>query len=291
MRIERLAFEVQDTPVVGNLHMPDGRGPFPALITGGPMTSVKEQVTGTYAAAMAERGFAALSLDHRHYGQSGGEPRQYEDWEHKVEDLIAGAAALARHRAVASDRIAALGICLGCGYLARAIPQAPEVRGFVAVAGYYRDVDAMRTADPKGFEARVEQGRRARRRYQVAGELDTIPAVALQGDAAMTLESTFDYYARRAQHPNYINAFAVMSREKFIPFDVQGAAPHIRVPFLMVHGPNALSPAWAERFYSRVPATKVRRELASKGQTDIYDDKTIVSWVAHLAADFLRSNI
>ncbi len=53
------------------------------------MTSVKEQVTGAYAAALARRGVAALAIDHRHYGESGGAPRQWEHWPSKVSDLRA----------------------------------------------------------------------------------------------------------------------------------------------------------------------------------------------------------
>ena len=46
MTVERIAFEVVNEEVVGNLHLPLGTGPFPAVVVGGPMTSVKEQVTG-----------------------------------------------------------------------------------------------------------------------------------------------------------------------------------------------------------------------------------------------------
>ena len=89
MSIERVEFTVASELVVGHLHFPEGAGPHPAVVVAGPMTSVKEQVTGVYAAALAERGIAALALDHRHYGESGGEPRGYEHWERKVEDLRA----------------------------------------------------------------------------------------------------------------------------------------------------------------------------------------------------------
>lgn len=53
--IERINFSVDGDSVVGNLHVPEGAGPFPGVIVGGPMTSVKEQVTGVYAKALAER--------------------------------------------------------------------------------------------------------------------------------------------------------------------------------------------------------------------------------------------
>ena len=37
--------------------------PVAAIVTTGPLTSVKEQATGAYAKALAERGFAALAFD------------------------------------------------------------------------------------------------------------------------------------------------------------------------------------------------------------------------------------
>ena len=49
MRLERVSYVVDGDTVVGHLHLPDGPGPHRAVVVGGPMTSVKEQVTGTYA--------------------------------------------------------------------------------------------------------------------------------------------------------------------------------------------------------------------------------------------------
>ena len=291
MPIRRIEFEVAGDTVVGDLHLPKGDGPFPSVVTGGPMTSVKEQVTGTYAAALADRGFAALAIDHRHYGESGGQPRQYEFYPHKIEDLNASIDALVEQPEVDEGRLGAVGICLGSGYLAHAIKARSDVKAFVAIAGYYRDVPAMMAADPQGFQERVEQGRKAREEYEVTGDVTMIPAVSLEQDAAMTLQSTFDYYAERAAHPNYTNAFAVMSREHFLQFDVQNAAPDLRLPFLQLHGPNALNPAWADKFFRAVPGEKQQASLVSKGQTDIYDGPGIVADATDQAARFLRSRL
>ncbi|MEO0567058.1 MAG: alpha/beta hydrolase [Pseudomonadota bacterium] len=284
---KRVVFEVSDTSVVGDLHLPQGAGPFPGVITGGPMTSVKEQVTGVYAAALAERGIAALAIDHRHYGESGGTPRQYEYYPHKIADLQKAVTALAGLDDIDADRIGAVGVCLGSGYLAHAIQTMPQIKGFTAIAGYYRDVPAMKKADPEGFAEKVAQGAAAREVYEKTGEVQTIPAASLDQDAAMTLQSTFDYYSDRAAHPNYVNAFAVMSREYFLQFDVQSAAAGLKQPFLMIHGPNALNPAWADQFFAAVPGEKARYEISSEGQTDIYDDPKIVSEATDRAAEFL----
>ena len=131
---EQLSFFVEGDRVIGDLYLPADNRPSAAVIVGGPMTSVKEQVTGVYARALAERGIAALAIDHRHYGESGGHPRQYERSSHKIADLQAAAAALAGHRRVDAARIGAAGVCLGVGYALWAAVDNPLIRAVGGVA-------------------------------------------------------------------------------------------------------------------------------------------------------------
>jgi hypothetical protein len=287
--VRRLSFTVAGEPVVGDLHLPAAPGRRPGVVVAGPMTSVKEQVTGVYARALAKRGIAALAIDHRHYGESGGAPRQYEYAAHKIEDLVAAIAALAAHDAVDPQRIGGAGVCLGCGYLAWAASQAPQVKALGLVVGYYRDPAAMRAANPADFDAKVAQGAAARRRYEDTGEVETVPAAAREGDAAMQTADTVDYYTRRAAIPNYTNAFAVMSREHFLPFDVQGAAPKLALPVAMVHAEKALSPHWARKFHDALPGEKTIDWLHSEGQTDFYDDPVLVDAASDIVAERLHS--
>ncbi|MFY7759654.1 alpha/beta hydrolase [Aquidulcibacter sp.] len=278
MMIQRMVFSVGGDSVVGDLHLPDEGATGSAVVVAGPMTSVKEQVTGVYAAALAARGIAALAIDHRTYGQSGGAPQNYENWRWKVEDLAAALDALAVDvPGIDPNRLGAAAICLGCGYAATLAAGDARIRSLGLVAGYYRDPKAMRANDPEGFGARVAQGRQARSHYESTGEVLTIPAAALEGDAAMQTADTVDYYTRRAAVPNYRNAFAIMSREYFLPFDVQIAAPRIQVPVHMVHSDMALSPNWAQAFYDALPGPKSLEWLISRGQTDFYDDADLIS--------------
>lgn len=291
MKPQRMQFVVAGDAVVGDLFLPSSDGPHPAVIVGGPMTSVKEQVTGVYARALAERGIAALAIDPRHYGESGGQPRQYEFYSHKVEDLRAAAEALAEHRQIDGQRIGAVGVCLGTGYVVWAAVDNPRIRAVAGVVGYYRDVAELRGRDAVAFQAKVDQGVAARLHYEQTGQVLTIPAAATEGDAAMTLQETFDYYARRAVHPNYQNAFAVMSREHFLTFDVQPAAPRLRVPMAMVHSETALSPAWARRFYAALAGPKQLHWLTSRGQVDFYDDPALVAQACDLVAAHMGEHL
>lgn len=283
----RVFLEIAGEPIVGDLYLPAGQGPHPAMVVGGPMTSVKEQVTGVYAAALAVRGYAALAIDHRHYGESGAEPRQYERYDRKIEDLRGALAWLSEQSEIDSGRLGMVGVCLGCGYVSHAAVDNPLVRALGLVAGYYRHPSEMRARDPEGFDAKIAQGREAREAFEKDGVCAMVPAAALDGDAAMMLPDTFDYYATpRAGVPNYRNEFAVMSREYFVPFDVQVAAQSLTQPVAMVHADKALSSHWARRFFEMLPGAKSIDWLDSPCQVDFYDQPYLVN----AATDLIVTN-
>lgn len=287
---QRVFIKLKDEQLVGELYLPLGPGPHPAIVVAGPMTSVKEQVSGVYAVALAMRGFAALALDHRHYGESSGQPRQLEHHEHKVEDLSAALDWLAQQASVDPERLGLAGVCLGAGYACYASGANPRAKALGLVSGYYRDPQQLRQRDLQGFERLIEQGRAARERYEQTGHNTLIPAAALDQDAAMSTASTVDYYATpRAGVPNYQNAFAVMSRERFLPFDVQAIAPRLTVPTAMIHARGAIAVPWAEAFYDALAAPKALTWLEAASQVDFYDQPGLVSAAADiLAAHFVH---
>ena len=99
--MERYEFDSEGDRLVGNLHLPQGDALGVAILTG-PLTSVKEQATGAWGSALAERGFAALSFDHRYFGESAGRPRQLENPAAKIADIQAATASLHSDRRFAS---------------------------------------------------------------------------------------------------------------------------------------------------------------------------------------------
>src|SRR5262245_7583192 len=109
-----------DDRLVGVLYLPS-ETPVAAVVTTGPLTSVKEQATGAYARALAARGFAALAFDHRTFGESEGEPRQFEDPNGKARDVVAAVSALEADQRTRGLPVVAVGICAGAGYMARAV--------------------------------------------------------------------------------------------------------------------------------------------------------------------------
>ena len=239
---ERVVFEVDSVEVVGVLRVPVGQHTSAALVFAGPLTSVKEQATGNYAMAMAARGFVTLTFDHRHFGESDGEPRQYAHPARKVDDFRAAFAFLDGHPEVDADRIGAVGICSGAGYLAPAVAGDDRVKAWGAVAGFFHDAGEKREWMGDDYDREIERAADAREKFETSGEVEVIPAVG-DGEVAVPFAEAFDYYTtNRGQVPNYVNAFALMSREHTLAWDAQSAAFDITVPTMLVHSEKARAP-------------------------------------------------
>jgi uncharacterized protein len=226
-RSESFTFTSDGDQLVGTLYLPAER-PVAAVVTTGPLTSVKEQATGAYAQALAGRGIAALAFDHRTYGESDGEPRQFEDPVGKARDVSAAVTAFGTDERTCDLPVVAVGVCAGAGYMAKAVADDRRLSAFAGVAGYYSDAEAFSTSSPDVYEAAIARGVAAERRWRQTGEAETIPAVAPDGgDVAMPLREAFEFYGTsRGGVDNYTNGFAVQSLAYTTPFDARKKPHH-----------------------------------------------------------------
>jgi uncharacterized protein len=291
-RREPFTFTSAGDRLVGVLYQP-AQQPVAAVVTTGPLTSVKEQATGAYARALAERGFAALAFDHRTFGESGGEPRQFERPDGKADDVRAAVTALRADDRTRDLPVVAVGICAGGGYMAKAVADDPRISAFAGVAGYYSDAAAFAESSPDAYQAAIDRGLAAEKRWRETGAAETIPAVAPDGgDVAMPLHEAYEFYGTpRGAVDNYTNGFAVQSLAYTTPFDAQEAAARIHVPFLLIHSEHALAPPLARTFSAAVKTAKSELWLASQGQIDFYDDPRLINAAADAIAEFAASTV
>src|SRR5262245_48925514 len=286
----RYQFDVNGTTVVGNLFAPATGRPRACAVLTGPLTSVKEQATGAYAVALARRGFLALAFDHRTFGESGGEPRQFENPFAKVDDIRAAASALRSESDAAGIAMIGIGICAGGGYMARAVADDGGFDGFASVAGYFGEATPDSLAAASSSIARAQA---AERHWRETGVAETIPAVSAGGgDVAMPLREAYEYYGTpRGAVANYVNAFAVQSRAYTATFDSMGAAASIRIPTLIVHSENALAPALARRFIASLAGPHDTLWLESRGQIDFYDQPELVGAATAAIESYFDRNL
>ena len=105
----------------------------------------------------------------------------------------------------------------------------------------------------------------------------------------MPLREAYEFYGTpRGQVPNYVNGYAVQSLAHSLPFDARSAADEIKVPVLIVHSEDALTPDLARAFYSAVKAPKRELWLESQGQIDFYDDPELITPATDAVAAFVH---
>jgi fermentation-respiration switch protein FrsA (DUF1100 family) len=276
--------------LVGNLYLPEGDPPAGLVVAVGPLTSVKEQAAGTYAQAMAERGYVALAFDYRYFGESEGRPRQFENPEANIEDIKNAATALLADDRLTNLPLFGLGICFGAGPMVRSVAEDPRFRAFAGVAGVYTDNAKTKANMGEAYQAKIDRGLAAERKWRETGEAEFIPAVSPDGgDVAMPLREAYEFYGTpRGAVPNYVNGYAVQSLAYSLPFDARRAADAINVAVLIVHSEEALVPDLAHAFYSAVNSPKQELWLVSQGQIDFYDNPKLVAPAADAVAAFLR---
>jgi fermentation-respiration switch protein FrsA (DUF1100 family) len=294
---DKVRFESAGVPLVGDLYAPDapepasgGRRPAVAII--GPMTYQKEQAPTQYAGRLAAAGFVALAFDCRYRGESGGQPRAWENPAHKVQDLQAAVAYLASRPDVDPDRVFILGICQGSSAALAAAAADPRVAGLATIAGHYRDPEAdVAWLTEEGRRARLNAGLAARAKYEATGQVDYIPGVS-QTDMNVGMPGDFVWvwYQPWADRGLWDNRYAVMSDADLLTFESLSSARSLTRPWLMIHGENCFLPAAARRHYDAVPAA-TRKALVwdDTPHLSYYDQPADLDRAAARVADWFAS--
>ncbi|MFD0688207.1 alpha/beta hydrolase [Actinomadura fibrosa] len=291
---KKISFPADEATLVGNLFLPDGAdGPLPGVVVAGTWTSVKEMMADRYAERLADRGLAALSFDFTGFGESGGEPRDFESPELKIRDLRHAVSYLAEHPAVDGDRIGALGVCAGAMYVSAEASEDERVRSLALVAPWLHDAEicAASYGGDEGVAARINASVQARARYDETGEVEYVPAVdAADPRAAMPMDIGFYLDPERGNVPAWPNRFAVMAWEGWLTLDSSAIAADLTVPTLLVHSEEGALPDGARRFYAALTGPK--EFLWTEGtQFDFYDQEPQVTIAADAASTHFSATL
>lgn len=296
----RVAFDACGTEIVGHLHLlPNGaRQELPAVVVATPSPSVKEQIGDRYAARFAAAGYAALTIDPRNFGESGGTPRQREDPAGKLADLRAAVSFLAAHRAVDADRIAAVGVCVGAGYALKLAAFDPRVKAFAGIAGFYPSPDLLRSQiGAVAYRAQLEQLAAVAQRQDRGGAIEYIPHVAPDGmPAFMPGGEPYEFYgSARGRAEHYRNELTVDTGFALLTLDNAAAADFLApTPGLIVHSTTDAyaTPERAREIFDRLGDT--RKELvwlAAANHIDLYDVAPLVQAAVDATASFLGEHL
>ncbi|WP_262403640.1 alpha/beta hydrolase [Actinomadura sp. CNU-125] len=192
---QKVTFSSEGVSLTGNLFVPDGDAPAPGIVVAGTWTSVKELMADRYAERLADRGYAALSFDFTGFGESGGEPRDVESPDLKIQDIRNAVTFLAGHPAVDGARLGALGVCAAAMYMSAAAADDPRVRSLALVAPWLHDAElcAENYGGDAGVADKISAAEKARARYRETGEVEYVPMVS-GSDPRAALPMEVDFY-------------------------------------------------------------------------------------------------
>ena len=266
----------------------EAREKLPALAVSGPFGAVKEQASGLYAQAMAERGYLTIAFDPSFTGESGGTPRYVASPDVNTEDFQAAVDFLSVQDNVDPERIGIIGICGWGGMALNAAAIDTRIKAAVASTMY-----DMTRVNAKGyFDAEDSEEARHEKRvalntqrtidyrngsYQRAGGVvDPLPE-----DAPFFVKDYHDYYkTKRGYHKRSLNSnegWNTTSSLSFLNMPILQYIDEIRSAILLIHGEKAHSCYFSKDAFQKLKGdNKELLLIPGAVHTDLYDRMDVI---------------
>ncbi|MDE3069213.1 MAG: alpha/beta fold hydrolase [Acidobacteriota bacterium] len=285
-------FASGETECAAWLYLPERTEPGPAVVLGHGLGAIKEMGLDAYAERFAGAGYAALVFDYRHFGASGGEPRQLLDIKRQLADW---AAALRFARAapqIDSERIAIFGSSFGGGHVILTAARDQRVAAAIAQCPFTDGLASALTLDPLSTIKVTALALRdliaqVRRREPVLVALAGEPRSAALMNAPDVMPG---YLSLLPDGVPFTNGVAARVALRIIAHRPGTAAKDVGCPILFcVCEHDSVAPARATlRHAARAPRGEVTRYAC--GHFDIYRGEHFERAVSDQIA-FLRRNV
>ena len=195
-------FDVNGTTVRAWLYLPPNTGqPVPCIIMSQGFGGTKDCFPEKYALRFNEVGVAVLTYDYRHFGESGGEPRQVYDVTFQHDDLRAAVACARGRDEIDPEKIILWGTSASGAYGLVIAAEDEKIAAVIAqCAGIDHEADSKLYIEREGyghFMRLFVHAQRDKGRSRFGLSPHTIPIVGQPGTMAMlNAPGAFDGYAR-----------------------------------------------------------------------------------------------
>ena len=263
-------------------------GRLPALAVCGPFGAVKEQCSGLYAQAMAERGFLTLAFDPSFTGESGGCPRYVASPDINTEDFQAAVDFLSVHEGADPERIGIIGICGWGGMALNAAAIDTRVKATVSstmydmsrvnARGYFDSEDSPEQRRQKRLvlNAQRTQDYKSGSYKRAGGVIDPLPE-----DAPFFVKDYYDYYKTpRGYHSRSLNSnegWNLTSSLSFLNMPILQYIGEIDSAVLLIHGDKAHSCYFSRDAFEKLQGNNKELLLIPGAvHTDLYDRMDVI---------------
>lgn len=302
LTIEKVNFKSNNQNVVGLLCKNDNKKKKPAVVILGPICSVKEQSPIQYATRLSEKGFVALCFDARSYGESEGQPRQFESLKNKEEDVKAAIDFLISRNDVDAGKIFVIGICNGTNEMMQVSIDDKRIKGIALVSGNYLIKENMvhLLGNEKVWDAHLQRAKLAKEKFEKTGEVEYIKIIDSIGNEQLLpplpiyewyhpWENKAPYFTYRGGWQNKVTA---MSEFETLNFDALSVAKKISKPTLLIHGEMSDGGyKYAKQIFNLIPtANKKSIWLDRTVHFQFYDDPRVIGQAVNEMSNWFNQN-
>ena len=197
LQLERdteVTFGSEEYPISGSLTLPEGSGPFPAviLVHGSGPSDRNEQIGPNLpfmdlASQLSEQGIAVLRYDKRTYlyGQEMAQLDNMTVQDETIDDVVAAVEFLKSRNVIQSDQIYIAGHSLGGYLMPRIAQQTPEAAGYIMLAASARPMEDLiveQTGYILGLEQNLDEASRNKLMKETEQLADTIKSLTPDSD-------------------------------------------------------------------------------------------------------------
>ncbi len=160
---DELTFRSGDAACAATLYRPStaATARVPCVVMAAGVSQTRRDGFPRFAGRFAQQGFAALTFDFRHLGDSEGEPRQLVDFQQQRADLAAAIAFARTLPGVDPDRVAVWGFSFGGGHAVHVAAQDSRLAAAVALCPFVDGLAFMLAGDVRNNTRLMREACRA----------------------------------------------------------------------------------------------------------------------------------
>ncbi|MGW3689931.1 alpha/beta hydrolase [Streptomyces sp. NPDC005125] len=271
-----ITFPSGDSNCAGWLYLPAGVTSPPVVILGHGLGATREMRLDAFAERFAQAGIAAMAFTYRHFGDSGGHPRQLLSIKRQLADWDSAIAYVKARHGVDRARVAVWGSSFGGGHAITVASRHPELRAAVAQCPF---TDGLASALALGPVASLRMTPVLARDLtaRVRGKAPAmVPIAASPGSPALmnAPDALPGYEALMPKGRTFRNEVAARVIPTIATYRPGRAAKKVAIPilFCVSNTDSVTPPAQTLRYARTAPRGEIKRYDA--GHFDFYTGET-----------------